>query len=303
MKRQADFSWIALVAMIAAASLLPAAAQAQYKEVKITALDGDAGDNFGNSVDISGGTAIVGARGDGDQRGAAYLFDTFGAELFKLTASDAAVGDLFSTSVGISGNVAIVGAPSSDDAGFSSGSAYLFDVTTGNQLFKLTAADDAASQDHFGISVGISGDVAIVGAQGGGGNPGNYAGSAYLFDVTTGNQLFKLTASDAASLDYFGYSVGISGDWAIVGAYGHDNQAGSAYLFDVKTGNQTAKLTPSNAAESDQFGLSVGISGDRVVVGRKTPALRLVQPTYSIPAARSCVSFPPPQRTKVLVTP
>ena len=154
------------------------------------------------------------------------------AETAKLTAADAAANDQFGFSVAISGNIAIVGAHRDDDAGTDSGSAYLFDVTTGNQLFKLTALD-AASADNFGRSVAISGNIAIVGARlndDGGAN----SGSAYLFDVTTGNQLFKLTASDAAASDFFGESVAISGNTAIVGALFNDDagsDSGSAYLF------------------------------------------------------------------------
>ena len=138
------------------------------------------------------------------------MFDaTTGNQISKLTANDAMRGDYFGESVGISGNTAIVGAYADDDAGVESGSAYLFDVTTGNQLRKLTA-DDATTLDFFGFSVGISGNTAIVGAAADD-HAGIFSGSAYLFDVTTGNQLFKLTASDAAQDNRFGYSADISG--------------------------------------------------------------------------------------------
>ncbi|NNF07009.1 MAG: T9SS type A sorting domain-containing protein, partial [Candidatus Eisenbacteria bacterium] len=199
----------------------------------------------------------------------AYLFDvTTGNQLFKLTATDAAATDLFGYYSAISGNIAVVGAYLDDDAGSASGSAYLFDVTTGNQLFKLTASD-AAAGDFFGISVGISGNVAIVGAWFDDDN-GVDSGSAYLFDVTTGNQIFKLTATDGAANDSFGRSVAISGNIAIVGAYQDDDggsNSGSAYLFDVTTGNQLFKLTATDAAATDLFGYSSAISGNIAIVG------------------------------------
>ena len=188
-----------------------------------------------------------------------------GDELFKLTASDAATDDQFGWAVGVSGNTAIVGAEGDDDAGDRSGSAYLFDVTTGQELRKLTASD-AAADAIFGRSVAISGNVAIVGAQ----RHDNTAGAAYLFDVTTGQELFKLTASDAAFDRHFGSSVGISGNTAIVGAFGDDHAgvgSGSAYLFDIATGQQLAKLTASDASANDLFGLSVAISGNTVLIG------------------------------------
>ncbi len=235
---------------------------------KILALDAAPGDNFGSSTAASGNIAVVGARGDDDagaSSGSAYVFDTTtGNQLFKLTAADAAAGDSFGVSVAVSGNTAIVGALFDADAGLDSGSAYLFDTTTGNQSFKLTAAD-AAAEDFFGASVAISGNTAIVGADENDG-VGIDAGAAYLFDTTTGNQLFKLTASDAAEDDGFGNSVALSGTTAIVGAH-FDNNMGSAYLFDTTTGNQLLKLTASDAALADGFGSSVAISGNIAIVG------------------------------------
>jgi len=157
---------------------------------------------------------------------------TFFDQETKLTASDAAEGDQFGFSVAISGNTALVGAIRDDDAGSNSGSAYLFDAATGNQLAKLTASD-AAADDFFGISVAISGNTALVGSPLDG-DGGSFSGSAYLFDATTGNQLAKLTASDAAALDQFGISVAISGNTALVGAWQDDDagfSSGSAYLY------------------------------------------------------------------------
>jgi outer membrane protein assembly factor BamB len=205
----------------------------------------------------------------GSNAGSAYLFDiSTGRELFKLTASDPAAQDNFGVSVAISGPAAIVGAPSDDDAGGDSGSAYVFDGTTGQQLFKLTASD-AAAGDQFGQSVSITGNTAIVGAWQDD-DAGSLSGSAYLFDVTTGQQLFKLTASDAAAVDQFGHSVAICGAIALVGALGDDDAgegSGSAYLFDANTGQELSKLTASDAAAGDLFGISVAISDNTAVIG------------------------------------
>jgi FG-GAP repeat len=245
---------------------------------KLTAADAEADDaSLGVSVAISDNIAIVGAQGDdhaaGIDSGSAYLFDvTTGTQLAKLTAYDATPVDLFGCSVAISGNIAIVGSNLDDDAGSKSGSAYLFDVSDPYDPIpiqpKLTAYD-AAAGDEFGRSVAISGNTAIVGAFRDD-DAGSDSGSAYLFDVVTGNQLFKLTASDAAAGDYFGYSVAISGNTAIVGSYRDDDSgadSGSAYLFDVITGNQLAKITASDAAAGDWFGRSVAINGNTAVVG------------------------------------
>ncbi len=241
------------------------------QQAKLTAFDAAAIDQFGYSVAISGDTAIVGAYGDddaGSASGSAYVFVRSGttwSQQAKLTALDAAASDQFGYSVAISGDTAIVGAYLDDDAGSASGSAYVFvrSGTTWSQQAKLTASDGAAS-DLFGYSVAISGDTAIVGAYGDD-DAGSDSGSAYVFvrSGTTWSQQAKLTALDAAAVDCFGYSVAISGDTAIVGAYLDDDAgsaSGSAYVF-VRSGttwSQQAKLTASDGAASDQFGIFRG---------------------------------------------
>ena len=82
----------------------------------------------------------------------------------------------------------------------------------------------------------------------------------------------ELTASDAQDYDYFGYSVSISGDTALIGAYGEDSEAGAAYIFSRNTEGsdawgQVKKLTASDAQASDYFGISVSISGDTALIG------------------------------------
>ena len=235
-------------------------------QTKITADDGAAGDWFGYNVAVSGIYAIVSAFQDDDvpnNSGSAYIYNvTNGNQLRKLTASDAAASDQFGKDVAISGNNAIVGAPTDDDGASSSGSAYIFNVTTGAQLHKLTASD-AAQNDRFGVGVAIDGNYAIVGAR----NQGTPSvGAVYVFDVTTGNELRKLTPSDGANADFFGKFVAISGNKAIVGAYGHGTN-GAAYIFDVTTGNELRKLTASDGASGDSFGWNVSIDGNYAIVG------------------------------------
>ena len=160
-----------------------------------------------------------------------------------------------------------VGAWDDDDNGNASGSAYLFDTTTGQQIAKLLP-DDGAAGGRFGFSVSISGEIAIVGAFLAGGT----SGSAYLFDVATGAQIAQPLPHDGDAGDRFGVSVAISGATAIVGAYRDDdnrNISGSAYLFDAKTGEQVAKLLPDDGAEGDNFGISVAIRGTTAIVGAR----------------------------------
>ncbi len=262
----------------AAASVLstaPAYADLGEQLAKLLADDGAQGDEFGISVAISGATAIVGAALDDDNganSGSAYLFDsTTGVQITKLLADDGVGGDVFGVSVAISGDTAIVGARLDDDNGSASGSAYLFDVSDPakpTQIAKLLP-DDGAANDWFGFSVAISGATAIVGAYRDDDN-GGQSGSAYLFDTNTGKQLFMLLPDDGATGDRFGFSVAISGDTAIIGSYLDDDNgasSGSAYLFDTTTGQQIAKILPDDGSGADWFGYSVALSGNTAIVG------------------------------------
>jgi WD40 repeat protein len=236
---------------------------------KLLANDPSTGKRMGVSVAISGNMAIAGAFGDeanGYQAGAAYLFNiSTGTQVAKLLAPDGASNDRFGLSVGISGNNAIVGASFDRDNGNASGSAYIFDVTTGEQLFKLLP-DDGAPFDRFGISVAISGTNAIVGAYKDRDN-GDRSGSAYLFDATTGNQIAKLLPDDGQAEDLFGFTVDISGQFAIVSAYAAGSGQGRVYLFDSSTGMQIAKLEASDGQVSDLLGWSVSIHDQLVLAG------------------------------------
>jgi outer membrane protein assembly factor BamB len=240
---------------------------------RLTASDDTGQDNFGHSVAILGDRAIVGSyhRSSGTSVGAAYIYDvTTGNELFKLTAPDAVRGDLFGYSVAISGDKAVVSSHFDSDRGNSSGAAYIFDATTGSELFKVTASD-AGVGDLFGYSLAISGNVAIIGALR---DRTLYpdAGSAYLFDVTTGTELRKLVISEPSKQDHYGHSVAIDGDVAIVGQaslqiIGRTPRPGAARLFDVTTGVELMKISASDGGSEDEFSSAVAISGDRIIIG------------------------------------
>jgi hypothetical protein len=222
-------------------------------------------------VAIDGAHALIGAIGDDDMgslAGAAYLFDiSTGQQVHKLLAEDGAQFDHFGVSVAIDGSYAAVGADSDDDLGNSSGSAYVFDTATGNQLHKLLP-DSGDDNTYFGKSIDISGTVVIVGAP----YDNSFAyevGAAYLFDANTGQQLRRLLPDDGESGDYFGWSVAIEGSVAAVGAYGDDDAgdlSGSVYLFDVNTGQQIDKFTAEDGTPSDAFGRSVDMDANVVIV-------------------------------------
>jgi outer membrane protein assembly factor BamB len=204
--------------------------------------------------------------------GAAYVHNTnTGQQLFRLLPNDKTDFARFGFSVAATGQRAIVGAPSVDGPVDNCGAVYIFDIQTGEQDRKLTASD-AATFDAFGHSVSASGTRVIIGALGNDDN-GTSSGAAYVFDMFTGQQLHKFTASDAASGDQFGRSVAISNNLAVVGARDDDYNglinAGSAYVFNAFNGQQLHKLTPDQPVTSGNFGFSVAISGNLIVVGSR----------------------------------
>jgi hypothetical protein len=236
-------------------------------ENKITASDGVASDRFGNSVAVGNSRIVVGAYFDDDNdgnSGSAYIFDLDGTQLAKITASDGASGDNFGKSVAIGNGRIVVGANGDDDNASNSGSAYIFDLA-GTQLAKITASDGADS-NQFGYSVAVGNGRIVVGALYDDDN-GSNSGSAYIFNLD-GTQLAKITASDGAANDNFGYSVAVGNGRIVVGAYNDtvDGSTGSAYIFDL-AGTQLAKITASDGAANDNFGTSVAIGSARIVVG------------------------------------
>ena len=277
-------------------------------------------DFFGCSVAITDNWAIVGAlaedsTADGSNQGsnsfdwslrssgAAYIFkkklDETWEEVAILKASNASGFDNFRKSVAITDNWAIVGASSEDSnadgsnqtGASGSGAAYIFKNNNGTwgtlngsvyNETQILKAGNARRNDFFGVSVAISDNWAIVGANGEDSNAAglesiNHVGSGatYIFKNNNGtwgtqngsvyNQTQILKAGNPSKFDNFGHSVAITDNWAIVGAYGEDSNAdgsdddgasgsGAAYIFKNVDGtwgtlNDTENSTAYNQTQ------------------------------------------------------
>ncbi|TBR07224.1 MAG: hypothetical protein EPO62_08815, partial [Candidatus Nitrosotenuis sp.] len=199
-------------------------------------------DSFGWAVSIDSGKILVGSTLGDDSgvvdAGNAYLFDaTTGALLHTLNNPTPVLNDVFGYSVSLSGNGALIGAYGDDTGAENAGSAYLFDATTG-ALLRTFNNPTPVQNDSMGFSVSYSGNNVLLGAPLDDTGFQN-AGTVYLFDATTGALLRTFNNPTPASNDYFGYSVSISGNSILIGAYQDDagaTDAGSAYLFDATTG-------------------------------------------------------------------
>ncbi len=187
-------------------------------------------DGFGASVAIDSDNVLVGAAPRGYLNGQAYLFDvTSGAQKMVLRPEGTGYDSyLFGISSALHRDVALVGAPGDDDLGANSGSAYLFDVNSGQQLMKLTAPDGVA-QSLFGQAVALTDKYAVVGAPGRGGGGPPIDGKVYVFDVTTGAVIATLSSPDIRPYSYFGDAISIDGNQLLISASGHK----TAYLYQI----------------------------------------------------------------------
>ncbi len=235
----------------------------------LTASDGSSDDEFGCAVALDGETALIGAQFSNDT-GAAYILkkndaDDNWVEQQKLVPSDSVAADYFGHSLDISGNVAVVGAYGKNSR---TGAAYIFVKTdTGwTQQQKLTVSSGQPN-DLFGRAVAMEGNTVFVGS------PGNGTGKVFVFSWNETRSLWEqsaiLTGINGIAGDQFGADIDISGNHAVIGAYGKSSSTGAAYVFSLTNGiwAQMDMFAPSDLQAGDLFGASVSIADNLVAVG------------------------------------
>ena len=250
-------------------------------EVISTLFSEDAELGFGRSVALGAERAIVGAvhlsssNETGDDLGTAHIFDIqTGAEIMTLRPNDARPGQGFGTSVAVAEdlNLALVGASRDDELRFNGGAVYLFDLTTGEQLHKLTTPQEHANRGLWtllGAEIAVDGNLAAFGElnsevpEG-----GTTRGSVQLFDLSSLQFLQKITVPESPGRyhDLFGSGLDLDGSRLVVGAPGLEGNSGKAYVFDTTTGEPTMTLSPEVTQSYQQFGSDIALQGDVVVV-------------------------------------
>lgn len=250
----------------------------------VTASDGEPGDDFGNSVAVSGTYAVVGARydkiGNNNVQGSAYVFKKENGvwiQQAKLMASDGASEDYFGSEVAIDGDYIVIGAPGKFVNGMeSAGGAYVY-FRNGEQWTEqaILHASDPDGGDHFGEAVAISNDYLIVGS------PYNDVasqpdrGNAYIFSRsgTTWTQQAIISPPFGLPGDNIGKSVDIDGSKVLIGAPGDDNNsqlnAGCAYMYK-RVANQwygEYQFLPETSQANSSFGSSVAMDDTTAVIG------------------------------------
>ena len=196
-------------------------------------------------------------------------------------------GDYFGISVSVSGNFAFVGSYQDDvGANTDQGSVSVYQLNGSNWVFiqKIIDATGAAG-DNFGISVAVSGNYAIVGANADdvGANANQGSASIYQWNGSSWVLMQKITDATGAVDDLFGNSVSISGNYAIVGAgfddVGANLSQGSASTYQWNGSNWVLmqKITDATGAAGDRFGQSVSVSGDYAIIGAAFDDIQGVQ--------------------------
>lgn len=315
-----SFNYVALISpqneqtMVSMKPLTASTSSQPYTEVnKIVGSDRINNVEFGHAVAITNNYAVVGAKlEDNDAEGknpkqdagAVYIYErgTDGKwkQIQKIVAADRAPGANFGWSVGVSGNTIVVGAiyerfdATGRNESTSEGAAYVFERGSDGvwkQTQKLLSSNRDSGYDYFGTSVGIDGNIIVVGAPGHSrdsterqeGYVGD-AGAVFVFEKKGNNwrRTYKLVAHDRApGGDNTGNSVAISGNYVIAGSWGNDFDAnggnrmessGAAYIWehmDDGKWTRSQKLVASDRSPFDEFGFSVAIDGENAVVGAR----------------------------------
>jgi hypothetical protein len=253
--------------------------------VKLISEDAAADDFGGFAVALSGNRAMYGAvyydeEDIGNDAGAVYVFDRDAEGLWHETAElvppSGNVVDIFGNAIALEGDRAVIGAWKYDANARDSGAAFVFEFAEGIgwRSVATLAAGDGAFSDSFGYSVSLSGHRALIGAAEDDG-PGEKSGSAYIFERQPNGswvEVAKLRASNPGTEDFFGRTVSLSGNQALIGAPGDSstaNSAGAAYVFERDVNgvwNEVAKLTASDEQLGARFGWSISTSKNQALI-------------------------------------
>jgi len=247
-------------------------------ETKLTASDGSANDWFGGSVAFYGEYLIIGADGDNNQKGSAYIFkrtDSTWMQEAKISPSNLDDFDHFGYKVDISYDYAIISAIGDDDKTYDCGAAYVFKKAGSSWIKEAKLiASDGGYRDVFGMDIALYGDYAIIGAEYDDTSNGVDSGSAYIFKRTDSTWIeeAKIIPSNGVKNDLFGGSVSIYENYAVIGSGWDDTEngenSGSAYIYKRtdSTWSLEKNILASDGEENDHFG-SVWINGNYIFIG------------------------------------
>ncbi len=251
---------------------------------------GELDGRFGSHLSAYGDRLLVSAYGEDENKGAAYIYKKSAGQWVvedKLLPSVQGTNYFFGISGSLGNGIAVVGASAEVVDGNSRGGAvyvFRYNSSTGKwvQSDRLTASD-VGFETSFGSSVSVDNERILVGALGrnsGGSGSNFWSGRAYVYDYNTQTATWSETRiynPEPTNDDYFGRSVALDGDTAIIGAdhgVSHPSPApGQAYIF-VKQGSEWVEqqeLLPSTGLDNDaNYGIHVAVKDDLAFVGAIT---------------------------------
>lgn len=241
---------------------------------KLTDATGQAGDEFGWSVSMSGNYAVVGSRGDDIGANASqgsvsvYKFDgTDWIFMQRLTDPVGQAGDEFGYSVSISGNYIAVGATGGDaGSNIDFGNVSIFRLDGTNWVFNQKVSDaNGANGDEFGYAVSISGNHLVVGAHFDDIGANANQGSASFFRLGSNWALVQKTTNAAGMAGaLFGRSISVAGNYAVIGEPSNGPGIGNIYRYNGTNWVLMQSLTETG---SDGFGIRVSVSENYILIG------------------------------------
>ena len=242
----------------------------------IVPADVKAGDYFGLSTALTADTLAISSYGQNDFTGAVYVYKLANGVWTPQTEITGPAGAFgyFGYDVALSGNTLLAG---SDGQASDRGFAYVYTETDGVwNLQQRLGAKDGLADDSFGWSLALSGDTALIGAQGKDGGKG----AAYTF-TRSGNvwkQEQKFSLLLGTTDDSFSYALGINGETAVITAFGAKGGLGQAFVYERIAGVWLLKQTLSthDAADNLYFGYSLAANPNRIAIGSQSDSGGLV---------------------------
>ncbi len=250
------------ITLALAATLLTTAAQVQAQ-------------GYAASVAIGVDEIVVGESLNTNRPGYVYVYRRDGAgewmEAERLEASDATLGDHFGRFVASDGETLIAGATVHDN---SIGAAYVFEKTASGawRETQLLVPDDLAEGDAFGRAATMAGNRILIATWA----HADGRGAVYVFrkDDASGawSQEAKLMGDDVQPNEWFGMSLALEGEWALIGTPQKDRSSGAAYAFhfDGQSWTQVQKLVASEGAPNNRFGAAVTLMDGAALVSSST---------------------------------
>lgn len=241
------------------------------RQARLSASDGSVGDGFGAALAASGSYVLVGAPGQSDGSGAAYVFEQADGswnQAARLAASGSGNGNsgyALGASVALHGDWAFVGAPRAGDG---NGVVYVYQRSGSGSWSQAghIANPDTATGTNFGVALATDGTQLLVGA------PRGQGGVAYVYRQDGNGRWTQQQTLRSDRLDdgaRFGSTIAFNGNRALIGAPRQDSGAGAAFVFnqDAEGWESAGSLVAYDSAPRYGFGSSVALHQSTAFIG------------------------------------